>query len=104
MNRLTRNDYKAHSRMDKVRSSKRAKSICGTHRRQDSQRKLSNRRKADDKTTQKKRRSKSALPPQGQRRSMPQRHGQAGQRKRRLVGHNSSRAEIRNQSAYGKSI
>ncbi|XP_060581436.1 uncharacterized protein LOC132738031 [Ruditapes philippinarum] len=101
MNRLTRNDFKAHSRMDKVCSSKRTKSICGTHRRQDSQRKLSNRRKADDKTSQKKRRSKSALPPQGQRRSMPQRQSQVGQRKRRTVGHNSSRAEIRNQAAYG---
>ncbi|XP_060570212.1 uncharacterized protein LOC132728570 [Ruditapes philippinarum] len=100
MNRLTRNDYKAHSRMDKVCSSKRTKSIYGAHGRQDSQRKLSNRRKADDKTTQKKRRSKSALPPQSHRRAMPQKHGQVGQRKRRATAHKSSRAEIRNQSAY----
>jgi hypothetical protein len=35
---------------------------------------------------------------------MSQKHGHAGQRKRRTEGHNSSRAEIRNQSAYGKSI
>ncbi|XP_060581424.1 uncharacterized protein LOC132738024, partial [Ruditapes philippinarum] len=100
MNRLSRNDYKAHSRMDKVCASKRTWSLCGAHRGHDSQRKMSNRRKADDKTSQKKRRSKSALPPQGQRRSMPQKHGQAGQRKRRTHGHNSSRAEIRNQSEY----
>ncbi|XP_060581421.1 uncharacterized protein LOC132738023 isoform X2 [Ruditapes philippinarum] len=101
MNRLSRNDYKAHSRMNKNCSSKRAKSLCGTKRRHDSQRKLTNRIKAaDDKTSQKKRRSKSVLPPQGQRRSMPQKHGQAAQRKRRTTGHNNSRAEIRNQSAY----
>ncbi|XP_060561922.1 uncharacterized protein LOC132721615 [Ruditapes philippinarum] len=101
MNRLTRNDYKAHSRMDKMCSSKRAKSLVGTYRGHYSQRKPANRRKvANDKTTQKKRRSKSALPPQGQRRPMPQKHGQVGQRKRRATGHNSSRADIRNQSAY----
>jgi hypothetical protein len=35
---------------------------------------------------------------------MPQKHDQAAQRKRRTTGHNNSRAEIRNQSAYGKSI
>jgi hypothetical protein len=35
---------------------------------------------------------------------MPQKHGQVGQRKRRATGHKSSRAEIRNQSAYGKLI
>ncbi|XP_060600152.1 uncharacterized protein LOC132753677 [Ruditapes philippinarum] len=101
MNRLTRNDYKAHSKTNKVCSSKRAKSLCDTNKRHDSQRKLTNRRKAtDDKTSQKKRRSKSALPPQGQRRSMSQKHDQAAQRKRRTHGHNNSRAEIRNQSAY----
>ncbi|XP_060599681.1 uncharacterized protein LOC132753255 [Ruditapes philippinarum] len=104
MNRLSRNDCKAHSRMNRNCSSKRAKSLCGTNRRHDSQRKLTNRRKADDKTSQKKRRSKSVLPPQGQRRSMPQKHGEVGQRKRRTHRHKSSRAEIRNQSACGKLI
>ncbi|XP_060599678.1 uncharacterized protein LOC132753253 [Ruditapes philippinarum] len=100
MNRLSRNDYKAHSRMNKICSSNRQRSICGTHRGHVSQRKSTNSRKADIKTTQKKRRSKSALPPQGQRRSMPQKHCQARQRKRRTNGHKSSRAEIRNQSGY----
>ncbi|XP_060589993.1 uncharacterized protein LOC132745181 [Ruditapes philippinarum] len=55
---------------------------------------------ADSKTSQKKRRSKSALPPQSQSRSIPQQHGQVGERKRRTAGYNSSRAEIRNQSEY----
>ncbi|XP_060561177.1 uncharacterized protein LOC132720947 [Ruditapes philippinarum] len=54
----------------------------------------------DDKTSQKKRRSKSALPPQGQRKSMPQKHCQVGQRKRRTANRNSSRAEKRNDSAF----
>ncbi|XP_060570208.1 uncharacterized protein LOC132728566 [Ruditapes philippinarum] len=101
MNRLSRNDYKGHSRMNKVCSSKMARSLCGTHRGHDFQRKSANRRKADDDNTmQKKRRSKSVLPPQGQRRSMPQKHGEVAQRRRRATGHNSSRAEIRNQSEY----
>ncbi|XP_060575563.1 uncharacterized protein LOC132733015 [Ruditapes philippinarum] len=87
--------------MDTVCSSKRAKSSYGTYRGHDSQRKSANRRKAtDDKTSQKKRRSKSALPPQGQRRSMPQKQSQVGQHKRRKAGHISSKVEIRNQSAY----
>jgi hypothetical protein len=35
---------------------------------------------------------------------MPQKQSQVGQHKRHKAGHNSSRAEIRNQSAYGKLI
>ncbi|XP_060586119.1 uncharacterized protein LOC132741873 [Ruditapes philippinarum] len=100
MNRLSRNDYKAHSRMDKVCSSKRARSICGTHRGHDFRRQPTNRRKVEDKTSQKKRRSKSALPPQSRRRSMPQKQSQVGQRKRRATGHNSSRTERRKDSAF----
>ncbi|XP_060561965.1 uncharacterized protein LOC132721650 [Ruditapes philippinarum] len=100
MNRLSRNDCKAHSRMDKVCSSKRTRSICVAHRGHDSQRKSANRRKFEDKTSQKKRRSKSALPPQSQRKSMPQKYGQDRQRKRRITGHISSRAERRNDFAF----